>query len=126
MTVYVGPEKQKYTPHKEILTQVKFFAACLYSGFRESKENEISLPEDEPEVFERILEYLYHDRIDAEVFGRMDTHDLEYVNREARTTVFMAKVWVAADKYCMEECQNHVMDYFLEYLSIRWPFPKIV
>jgi hypothetical protein len=123
VTVHVGQDKQKYTPHKDILTRVKFFAACLDSGFRESKENEILLPEEEPEVFERILEYLYHDRIDA---VRMDTYDSEYVMLEDQIAVFMAKVWLAADKYCMEECQNHVMDYFLGYLSIRWPSPKIL
>jgi hypothetical protein len=126
VTVYVGPDKQKYTPHKEILTRVKFFAACLDSGFRESKVNEMSLPEEEPEVFEKLLEYLYHDKIEAEVFDLEDDGDMDYIEREDSTVLMLAKVYAAADRYCMERCQNHIMDYFLVYRENRFATPRII
>ena len=112
--------------HKDVLTKAKFFAACLESSFRESKEKEISLPEEEPEVFEKILEYLYCGRIEAEVFAGFEDADLGYWGEETEITLLWGKVWVAADKYCMEECQNQIMDYFLQYCKWRWISPVLI
>lgn len=121
----MGPDKQRYTPHKEILTRVKFFAACPDSGFRESKENEMSLPEEEPELFEKLLEYLYQDKIEAEKFsGALGTPD--NVFRKIWVTTVMAAVWTAADKHCKEACQNHIVDYLLVYCQSRIPSPQLI
>lgn len=127
VTVYVGPGKQEYTAHKEVLTEIKFFAACLDSGFRESKENEMSLPEEEPEIFEKILEYLYQDKIEAEQFTSTEVSNAEDSRQETDTTMLMARVrvWVAADEYCREPYQNHIMDYFAALCVKRVPTPKI-
>ena len=112
--------------HKDVLTKVKFFAACLNSSFRESKDRHILLPEEEPEVFEKILEYLYRGSIEAKVFAGLEDADLDYWGQETDYTLLMGKVWVAADKYCMEECQNQVMDYFLRYCRWRWISPLLI
>jgi hypothetical protein len=122
----VGSDEQKYTLHMDMLRQAKFFATFSESSFRDRKDTEILLPEEEPEVFEKILEYLYHDKIEAEVFDLREDGDAAYTSRETQTILLMAKVWVAANKYCMEACQNHIMDYFVAHCVNRVPPMLIV
>lgn len=84
------------------------------------------LPEEEPEVFEKILEYLYRGGIEAKVFAGFKDADPKYWRRETQHTLLLGKVWVAADKYCMEECQNQVMEYFLQYRKWLWISPLLI
>jgi hypothetical protein len=110
ITIYVGPSKQKYTAHKDVLTSIDFFAGCL-SSFKESETKEITLPEDRPEVFEKLLEYIYHERIRTEPVED-DSITISYI-------MLLLNVYADADKYCMEACQNHLMDFFFTFAQTQ-------
>jgi len=51
---------------KEILTQVGAFASAL-ENFKEGQINEIGLPEDEPKVIAKIVEYLYRNVLGTDI-----------------------------------------------------------
>jgi len=105
VTIYVGPDGEKYVAHKDILTKAKYFSGCLTNIFRESETLQTNLPEEDPKVFEKLLEFLYQGSITAKLHKSCDS------GRE-KLVELMVDVYVAADRYSMEECQNHIMDFF--------------
>ena len=78
---------------------------------------EITLPEDNPEVFEKLLEYIYS--------GHIRTKTIDYLSDPDQKDylVLLVNVYIDADKYCMEACQNHVMDFFFQYSLKDYAMP---
>ncbi|KAK3167967.1 hypothetical protein OEA41_004413 [Lepraria neglecta] len=59
ITLCVGPEQRLFAAHEDILSTSPFFAAICRGQFLESSSKRVSLPEEIPEVFSSVLEYLY-------------------------------------------------------------------
>ncbi|KAL2802627.1 hypothetical protein BJX63DRAFT_414564 [Aspergillus granulosus] len=61
ITISVGPDKRLFAAHREVLCVSPFFAtACARAQTLDPRNGRrISLPEEQPEVFSCILEYLY-------------------------------------------------------------------
>ncbi|KAM0286405.1 hypothetical protein ACHAQH_000831 [Verticillium albo-atrum] len=60
VTLTVGREGRLFAAHEDVLRQAPFFeSACRDSHFFDAQSKRISLPDEEPEVFSAILEYLY-------------------------------------------------------------------
>lgn len=60
LELVVGPDRQIVHGHKAILAaRSEWFEAALRPGFRESREGRIILPDDDPKIFEALLEFLY-------------------------------------------------------------------
>ncbi|KAL1899047.1 hypothetical protein Cpir12675_001603 [Ceratocystis pirilliformis] len=59
VTIVVGPEGRVFAAHEDVLCQSPFFAAACRSGLLECVNKRIALPDEEPEIFSAVLEYLY-------------------------------------------------------------------
>ncbi|KAI1959819.1 hypothetical protein LOZ58_004184 [Ophidiomyces ophidiicola] len=60
ITITVGESEAQFQAHKDLLCQKSpFFNGALMRDFKEAGENAISLPEDDPDTFERFLQWLY-------------------------------------------------------------------
>ncbi|SPO04075.1 uncharacterized protein DNG_06758 [Cephalotrichum gorgonifer] len=60
VTLTVGREGRLFAAHEDVLRQAPFFeAACRGRPFDLQQGKRISLPDEEPEVFSAVLEYLY-------------------------------------------------------------------
>lgn len=59
VTLTVGREGRLFAAHEDVLCQAPFFERILRGNFFDAQSKRISLPEEEPEVFSAILEYLY-------------------------------------------------------------------
>lgn len=59
VTLTVGREGRLFAAHEDVLRQSPFFDAACRSIFPDAQSRRISLPEEEPEVFSAVLEYLY-------------------------------------------------------------------
>lgn len=59
MTICVGPEQRLFAAHEDVLSKSAFFAAICRGQFLESTSKRVNLPEELPEVFSSVLEYLY-------------------------------------------------------------------
>ncbi|KAF2280203.1 uncharacterized protein EI97DRAFT_369736 [Westerdykella ornata] len=59
VTMVVGPEQRLFAAHEDVLSHSPFFASALQEQFFESANRRIDLPNEEPEIFSCILEYLY-------------------------------------------------------------------
>ncbi|KHN93755.1 BTB/POZ fold protein [Metarhizium album ARSEF 1941] len=59
VTLTVGRQGRLFAAHQDVLCQSPFFDAACRGNFADSQSRRISLPDEEPEVFSAILEYLY-------------------------------------------------------------------
>ncbi|TDZ20777.1 hypothetical protein Cob_v006121 [Colletotrichum orbiculare MAFF 240422] len=59
VTLTVGREGRLFAAHEDVLFQSPFFEAACRGQFFESQSKRIALPDEEPEVFSAVLEYLY-------------------------------------------------------------------
>ncbi|KAH0845580.1 hypothetical protein FOPE_12260 [Fonsecaea pedrosoi] len=95
MTVIVGPNKVAHLVHESVLCKSIFFNKCLHAGMREEEEKSITLPEDDPEDFALIVQWLYSGRL---------PNDLKWRD--------MIRGYTAAVKFLMYDLQNAVVDWF--------------
>jgi len=59
ITVVVGQTQRLFAAHEDVLSHSPFFAAAIRDQFFEANSRRIFLPDEEPEIFSCILEYLY-------------------------------------------------------------------
>jgi len=60
VTFTVGKEGRLFAAHEDVLTASPFFTAACRGQFRsEAQSKRIDLPDEEPEIFSCVLEYLY-------------------------------------------------------------------
>merc|ERR1712169_6531 len=59
VTITIGREGRLFAAHEDVLRQAPFFEAACREHFSDAQSKRISLPEEEPEVFSAVLEYLY-------------------------------------------------------------------
>ncbi|KAI0145573.1 hypothetical protein GGR57DRAFT_296049 [Xylariaceae sp. FL1272] len=59
VTLVVGREGRLFAAHEEVLVQSPFFERACRDQYLEAQNKRISLPDEEPEIFSAILEYLY-------------------------------------------------------------------
>jgi len=59
ITLVVGRDARIFACHEDVLTLSPFFAAALKGQFYESTSKRVELPDEEPEIFSSVLEYLY-------------------------------------------------------------------
>lgn len=55
----MGPDARLFAAHADVLSQSPFFAAAITGQFMEAHSKRINLPACEPEIFSRVLEFLY-------------------------------------------------------------------
>jgi len=59
VTFTVGKEGRLFAAHEDVLTLSPYFATVLKGQLLDAQSKRISLPDEEPEIFSCVLEYLY-------------------------------------------------------------------
>jgi hypothetical protein len=59
ITISVGPSQRLFAAHEDVLCKSTHFAQFCRAQFFETSGKRIDLPNEEPEVFSAVLEYLY-------------------------------------------------------------------
>ncbi|KAH7310559.1 BTB/POZ fold domain-containing protein [Stachybotrys elegans] len=59
VTLTVGRDGRLFAAHEDVLRQSPFFEAACRGNFLDAQSRRIALPDEEPEVFSAVLEYLY-------------------------------------------------------------------
>jgi len=59
VTLTVGHEGRLFAAHEDVLCQAPFFEKVLRGNYLDAQNKRIALPDEEPEVFSAVLEYLY-------------------------------------------------------------------
>ena len=59
VTIQVGPDARLFAAHEDVLSRSPYFAEACREQFFEPAGKRIALPNDEPEIFSAVLEFLY-------------------------------------------------------------------
>jgi len=59
ITIVVGADQRMFAAHEDVLSRSPFFATALKGQFLDGNAKKVKLPDEEPEIFSCILEYLY-------------------------------------------------------------------
>lgn len=59
VTITVGPEGRLFAAHEDVLCQSPFFEVLCQGQYLDAQGKRVALPDEEPEVFSAVLEYLY-------------------------------------------------------------------
>jgi hypothetical protein len=59
VTLTVGHEGRLFAAHEDVLCQAPFFEKVMRGNYLDVQNKRIALPDEEPEVFSAVLEYLY-------------------------------------------------------------------
>ena len=105
----VGSQNAATTWHlpKALLThQSPFFAAALNGSFAEAKSNSLTMPDDDPNVFRRWVQWLFVGRITYEIVRVGDINNV------------LVKAWILGDKLGCHVFQDVVM---MELLACHSP-----
>ncbi|MCJ1385630.1 hypothetical protein MMC17_008753 [Xylographa soralifera] len=123
ITLVVGRESRLFACHEDVLSLSPFFAAALKGQFYESTSKKVVLPDEEPEVFSSVLEYLYkgdyyprllHDKRrntwqleDAsDGFGRGSVESTVYHNGVGGVLLKDSVIYCTADKFGLDELKR--------------------
>ncbi|KAI9171851.1 hypothetical protein HJFPF1_01342 [Paramyrothecium foliicola] len=122
VTLVVGAEQRLFAAHEDVLCNSPFFLNALRSGYVDASTKRIALPDEEPEIFSSVLEYMYK----GDYFPRLvhnkrrNSYELEQATGEERgsveSTVFHRGVdgdllkdtviYCAAEKYGLEDLKK--------------------
>ena len=106
VTLQVGPDKIPFHVHQDILFNTSLVFKAAFSGkFKESSERCMSLPEDDPDAVERMMQWLYS-----------GTLDLAPVTTESSDECYwqLARLNTLADKYNIIPLKNRIVDILFE------------
>jgi len=120
VTLVIGQEQRIFAAHENVLSVSPFFQAVLQNQMLDSQTKKISLPDEEPEIFSSVLEYLYKgDYYPRLIHNRKrNSWELEQPPEEARheATVYHhgvdgellkdTVIYCAAEKYGLEELKR--------------------
>lgn len=59
VTLVVGAEQRLFAAHEDVLCNSPYFAHALRNGYMDPTTKRIALPDEEPEIFSSVLEFLY-------------------------------------------------------------------
>ncbi|KAJ9133521.1 Kelch repeat and BTB domain-containing protein 7 [Pleurostoma richardsiae] len=123
VSVFVGRSRVKWTLHENLLSATSdFFRSAFNGGFRETVEDTIALPEDDPAAFELFVRWLYGRSIvpgsGAALLPPPDKGGTVTIQEYLR-------LYVLACKFLVEDLENSVVDIAHAYYNAGTRRPDI-
>ncbi|APA09861.1 hypothetical protein SS1G_05907 [Sclerotinia sclerotiorum 1980 UF-70] len=116
ITMVVGRDQRLFVGHEDVLCLSPYFKSVCRNQYMETTNKRISLPDEEPEIFSSVLEYLYKGDYYPRLMHnqRKNTWELEGDDGEGRESTIHhhslegellkdTVVYCAAEKYGLEE-----------------------
>lgn len=107
----MGPEGKVYEIHEHVLKKIPFFKNALKAGvFREGVERKMTLPEDDPILFDRMIQFLCTGDYFPHIVPASDPCDWRYKERtlfqhKHHLTDFSERI-ICGSKYNGQDCNT--------------------
>jgi hypothetical protein len=122
-TVLVGPKHARFVVHEELLVHhSESFRAALIGNFKEAKDKVVKLEEEDVDIFEIYVHWMYHGRFPASsegdalglvaLFANRGDEDVQ--TREQGSNIALVQLYIFADKYIAKSFQRTVLDAFYD------------
>ncbi|KAL8842556.1 MAG: hypothetical protein Q9170_000510 [Blastenia crenularia] len=109
VTLEVGPNRVRFSVHETLLCDASpFFKVAFTGGFKE-QSGFMELVEDEPDVFERLIHWLYHREIHIKLPRMENTATDGYYQ--------IFRLYILADKLAVVSLKDHIMDILIHEFS---------
>ncbi|WPH04914.1 Hypothetical protein R9X50_00781100 [Acrodontium crateriforme] len=120
VTLSVGPSQRLFAAHEDVLARAPYFAQACRAKFFETSGKRIELPNEEPEVFSAVLEYLYkgdysprlvHDKKRAtwsieDATSGESSESTVYINGVGGAVLKDTLIYCSANRYALPELQR--------------------
>ncbi|KAF7951285.1 hypothetical protein EAE96_006607 [Botrytis aclada] len=129
VTFTVGKEERLFAAHEDVLSLSPYFATAMRGQFFEAQSKRITLPDEEPEIFSCVLEYLYkgdyyprlihnkrrnsweledadHSPNPENIGGRGSVEATSYISSVGEHLLKDTVIYCAAEKYGLEELKR--------------------
>jgi hypothetical protein len=104
VAIYVGPKKTKFNLHENLLCdKSEYFKTAFRSGFKETQEKTLSIPEDSVDTFEYLVNFFYSPKF------TLQPPESEFV-----MGVYF-ELYILASKLCIDTLQNVVINTLLHF-----------
>jgi hypothetical protein len=120
--VYVGSERKLWFLNEELLCdRVPFFKGAFKSGWKEGKSKVMELPDDDPEAFGHLVDWVYTEVLKCKLCAPLppghwnEPYTPSHV--DAAHELQWLKLWVLADKMNLTELGDSALDMHLRCLS---------
>ncbi|TVY89015.1 hypothetical protein LAWI1_G007187 [Lachnellula willkommii] len=110
VTIHVGPKRKSFTIHKKLLCErSSYFQKAFAGGFKEGAEGVMYMDEEDAGTFDNLINWIYRDQLPS--FPSKDFEDSVDGWCEFAGTI-MAPLFFMAEKFCINELCNKIMDEF--------------
>ena len=101
----VGITQTTFLVHLDLLCSASpYFKAALTKGFLETHKKSMEIPEDDPDQFELLVQWLYTKKLDLPNPDTDEAHEERYLQ--------LCNLYVLTDKYRMMGMNNYIIDRF--------------
>lgn len=132
MTVLVGPSEVQWRLHENLLSGISdFFRSAFNSGFQESIEDKLTMPEDDPNSFELFVRWLYIRALTPSAVSNSTTSAHVMLGKDftgGSSTACIQdylKLYVLASKVLVEELENACVDMAHAFYSVGLRRPDV-
>ncbi|KAL8892854.1 MAG: hypothetical protein Q9215_000218 [Flavoplaca cf. flavocitrina] len=84
ITVYVGPDNERFSIHKRLICQYSFFEAAFNGHFQESAAGVVKLPEHDATIFRFFVYWLYTGKLDGHFYPASAKPSLSDARKECK------------------------------------------
>lgn len=132
MTVLVGPSEVQWRIHENLLSGISdFFRSAFNSGFKESLEDRLTMPEDDPHAFELFIRWLYIRTLTPTAVSSSTLAANVMLGKDFTASSSTAciqdylRLYVLASKVLVEELENACVDMAHAFYSVGMRRPDI-
>ena len=123
VTIHVGPKRKPFAVHKKLICdRSDFFSKAFNSGFKESTEGVMYLPEDGADTFDSMIVYIYQDQLP--VFPNT-TYSQDCSGAQQFALDVLYRLFAFAEKIRMNDLANRVMDKIQDLGMEYWVAPTL-
>lgn len=106
----VGPKEALFRVHKSFLcNKIPYFDKMFNGGFMEARENSAKFPEDDPQSFDILIEWVYSGCVRFYDVGTKDTHE----NWD------FLRLYALAEKLGLTQLEDHALDLYRQSSEVK-------